>query len=110
MLAIIVAFSLAIVVKDIKDIKGDRIDGVITIPVIFGEHRGKHIIGILSIVAYLSVPILLHMLVLLPFSFTFGCLTYRLITRKNFTEGPVFSLYYIFLAIVAIIVYLNLRQ
>ena len=110
MVTIFVGFSLAITVKDIKDIEGDRLEVVKTIPVIFGERRGKHIIGILSIVAYLCVPILSHMLVLLPFSITFGGLTYRLITRKDFTEGPVFSLYYIFLAIVAIVVYFNIRQ
>lgn len=40
--------------KDLKDINGDKRDGVYTIPVIFGEQKGKVIIASLSFIVYLA--------------------------------------------------------
>lgn len=44
---LIVAFVLTTPFKDIKDYEGDSVDGIRTIPVIFGMERGKRIIGLL---------------------------------------------------------------
>lgn len=39
------AFIFCLPIKDLKDIKGDQADGVMTFPVVFGEYWGKVIIG-----------------------------------------------------------------
>jgi 4-hydroxybenzoate polyprenyltransferase len=109
-LTMLVVFPLAFTVKDIKDREGDRIDGVVTLPVLLRERRGKQLIGALVLLSYLVAPVLLQTMVLLPVSVVFGFLTYVLINRKRFREGPVFALYYVFFALVSIAVYRQLSS
>ncbi len=58
-LAMLVFYTLATPFKDIKDYEGDKIDGIVTIPGIFGLERGKKIIGGMGIAGCLSVPLIL---------------------------------------------------
>lgn len=44
-LLLIIAYTLSLPIKDFKDIKGDKADGVYTIPVIFGETKGRLIVA-----------------------------------------------------------------
>lgn len=50
---LVIAFTLSLPIKDLKDIEGDKEDGVNTIPVIFGEYWGKIIIGSGVFVSYI---------------------------------------------------------
>ncbi len=45
-LMLLLAFTLSLPVKDFKDIEGDKKDGVWTIPVVFGEEKGRLIVAI----------------------------------------------------------------
>lgn len=44
---IFIAFLLTTPFKDIKNVAGDGVDGIRTIPVVFGMELGKKIIGTL---------------------------------------------------------------
>ncbi len=104
--ATLACLTLGVNFKDIKDINGDRAVGVKTIPVIFGEKRGKVIIGAMMFLAFILMPLFLNKLPILPFAILFGAMTVWAINRKNYNETLVFGLYYgyIFLIVFAFIV------
>jgi 4-hydroxybenzoate polyprenyltransferase len=71
-----VAFIFCLPIKDLKDIKGDKADGVMTFPVVFGEYWGKVIIGggiffayVFSVIAFNEKKLLLWALFLGGVSF-----------------------------------------
>jgi 4-hydroxybenzoate polyprenyltransferase len=103
--AILVAFTLGLTVIDIKDLKGDRATGTLTLPILFGEKKGARITGGLMLLAYLGVPVILKTFVFIPLALLFGITTYFLVNRKPMREKPVFLLYYLFLGAIAIFVY-----
>lgn len=109
LLTILVAFTLGLTVIDLKDLRGDRVTGTITIPILFGEKKGKMITGVLVLLAYLSVPVILKISVLIPISLFFGIPTYFLINRKQMRETPIFILYYLFLGVTLCHIYLQIR-
>lgn len=55
-LMVLVALPLLIEFKNIKDYEGDRVDGIMTIPVLFGLDRGKRITAALGALAFLLLP------------------------------------------------------
>lgn len=57
---ILIALTLSLPIKDLKDIQGDKQDGVYTVPVIFGEYWGKVIIGSGIFLSYFLSVILLN--------------------------------------------------
>ena len=70
------AFIFCLPIKDLKDIKGDKADGVMTFPVVFGEYWGKVIIGggiffayVFSVIAFNEKKLLLWALFLGGVSF-----------------------------------------
>ncbi|MEY4731500.1 MAG: hypothetical protein RL681_446 [Candidatus Parcubacteria bacterium] len=52
----LVSLPLLMEFKNIKDYEGDRADGVITIPVLFGLERGKRVIAGFGVLAFLLLP------------------------------------------------------
>jgi 4-hydroxybenzoate polyprenyltransferase len=48
----LVAFTISLPVKDLKDIEGDKKNGVWTVPVIFGEKWARFIIGLGIFISY----------------------------------------------------------
>lgn len=94
---IVISLTLAANIKDIKDIEGDRQNNIKTLPVIFGAERGKKIIAILVALAYLLVPLFLHLPELLILALTVALVTYFYITKtKKFNELGIFVIYYLF--------------
>lgn len=55
-----VALVFCLPIKDLKDIEGDRLDGVKTIPVVFGEYWGKVVIGSGILISYIVSVIILN--------------------------------------------------
>ena len=107
--AMLVAFTLGLTVIDIKDLKGDQATGTVTLPILFGEKKGKMITGILVLLAYLSVPVILKILVLIPLALVFGIPTYLLINGKQMRETPIFLLYFLFLGATIFFIYLRIQ-
>jgi 4-hydroxybenzoate polyprenyltransferase len=101
---ILICYTLALNFIDIKDVEGDKKAGIDTIPTIFGENRGKKIIGYLFIVAYSLAPVILNKLYLMPLSFVVGSINFFILTRPKVKEKYIFIIYYLsFIGLVLII-------
>ncbi len=104
-LLVVLSYTLIANVKDIKDIDGDRIAHVYTIPVIWGDVLGKKVIGALVVLALLLPPFLLSLPKLYLLVPLFSFLAVRLIHRKPFVERYVFYTYFGYLFTLAILLY-----
>lgn len=98
-LLLVIAFTLSSNVKDLKDVEGDRTEGINTIPVLLGEKRGRLAIGVMLMASFWLVPLLLNMLMLTVTAFPAGLIALYLTTRPRFKEIQVFVLYYVFVAV-----------
>lgn len=55
---LVIGYTLALPIKDLKDIEGDKKNGVWTVPVLFGEYWGKVVVGgglFLSFIASVAI-------------------------------------------------------
>lgn len=78
-----VCYAATIPLKDFKDMKGDRQDGVFTIPVILGEERARLLLGSVLFACYVGSPIALHDAGLFLPAFFFGSLAFMSIRRTG---------------------------
>lgn len=104
--AIIICFTLAFNTKDLKDYEGDKNARIWTIPVIFGPKKGRVMVAALDFAAFLLAPIILGTTALLLPAAVFGILTFLAVLKKETEERTIFLLYFLFLAVVFIIMYL----
>jgi 4-hydroxybenzoate polyprenyltransferase len=96
-LGILLIFLLVENVKNIKDIEGDKKEGIKTLPVIFGEKKSKLIMGICLFLATLMVPFIFYFnLYTFLLAIFFGIILFFLTNRKNFEEKYLFITYFIF--------------
>jgi 4-hydroxybenzoate polyprenyltransferase len=109
MLTMLVTITLAFNVIDIKDIRGDRATGNKTLPVLFGDRRGKKMIGALVLVSYACIPLFLGLFSLIPVALVFGIASYLLIDRRQMREIPIFVLYFVFLGITMFYYYTQIQ-
>lgn len=73
------AYASCLPLKDLKDIAGDRADGVYTIPVLLGEERGKLVIASVILFCILISPTVFHESLLFWPAVIFGALAFRLV-------------------------------
>ncbi len=99
-LVILICYNLAINTKDLKDYDGDKKSGVMTLPVLLGPRRGRIAIGGLDFVAYVAVPFILQVPLLILPALVFGGVTFYLICREKTPEKLFFFVLLLFLAIV----------
>lgn len=78
-----IVYALLIPIKDIKDIKGDKKEGVVTIPTILGEENSRFIFGIVIFVSYLSSVIVLKENKLWLSAILFGSINYWILNNKK---------------------------
>ena len=98
-LGIFVFFFLYSHMRDVKDIEGDRKNGIMTVPVIFG----KKVVGVISSIAFLTVPIFLNIKILwLPATLA-TILTYYFINKEPYSEKPIFGVYLLFILAIGLI-------
>ena len=102
-LFVIFFITLSFNAKDLKDIEGDRKEGIKTIPVVFGEKKARKIIGLLIIASYLLAPLYLGLdfMVFVPLSIGFALANWILIVKLEKNEKPVLYIYFIFVLIAA---------
>ena len=93
--------------KNIKDIKGDRLAKIKTLPAILGEENGKFITGLLAWLApfALAISFLFNLYTFLT-AFIFGFIFFFLINRKNYREKYVFFAIYLFIVSFSVEFYL----
>jgi 4-hydroxybenzoate polyprenyltransferase len=78
-----IAYFFVIPLKDLKDIEGDREDGVITLPTLFGVKKSRFILGSLVLASYFfSVYIINETRLFLP-ALVFGGLSFWVITNDK---------------------------
>ena len=101
--AVLVSFTLAFNVKDLKDYEGDSREKIRTLMTIFGPHRGRRITAGLALVAYILFPVILgtHTLAIILTSAVFGVAT-AVAVLKNAGEKIVFALYFAYFAVMAL--------
>lgn len=105
---LVIAYTISIPIKDFKDIEGDKKYGVWTIPVIFGERKGRTIVAVCLFISYLMSVFFLNEFKLFSFAIIFGTLTYLTIISPKIKPrklpAAVLSLVFIYGLILAKII------
>jgi len=99
---IILIFSLAVNIRDLKDVEGDRKEGIGTLPVLLGR-TGERLTGIFLAVSFILVPVFLKLPVLFLVAAPAATAAYLLAARKPYHEKYIFILYFAFAAAAALI-------
>ena len=98
-------FFLGSNIKDLKDIEGDRLCGVYSLPVIFGEERARRIIAFFVFLSYLLFPVFLAEIYwdikLAALSLIFAFFSYFYIRKPHSKEQIIFLLYFLYVFIAA---------
>ena len=98
---VLLVFTLAVNFKDIKDIEGDKEDGIMTILTLLGERKGKIIVGAFVLLSYFLTPFILGIPQLVIFSVICGAASYWIINREKMNEKHFFLIYFAFLFFVS---------
>jgi len=80
---LIITYTLSLPVKDFKDIAGDAHDGVKTVPVIFGEEKGRLIVASGIFLSFVLSVFLLNVAGLFWWAILFGTLSYFIMINKK---------------------------
>ncbi len=88
-LGIIIFYTLWSNIRDMKDISGDRAVGIKTLPVLFGKN-GPKVVGILSSIGYLLIPLFFSSYVFYMVAVPIAILNYMFVTAKKYQEKPIF--------------------
>lgn len=98
---VLIIFTLAVNIKDIKDSSGDKKTGVKTLPVLIGNHKSRIAIGLFVLISYILIVIFLKKPILFIPAILFGIISMVIIVKKRLSEKPVFVLYFLFTLILA---------
>jgi 4-hydroxybenzoate polyprenyltransferase len=90
---ILVPLSLAANFIDLKDTEGDRVAGIKTLPVIFGERKAKIFIAICTIATYVMAGLLLNINWAYPLNAIALVFHLWFLFRKPYNEKAVFLIY-----------------
>lgn len=85
-------FTFASMIKDIKDIKGDSHDGIVTLPTLVGLQRAKQIMGLLIGLGFLSSVFIVKASFIPVAALVFAIVAYLVITKHG--ERYVFLLWF----------------
>ncbi len=102
---IIVPFSLASHFIDLKDVKGDAVDGIKTLPVVLGENKAKLLISVFTFLAYLLPVYYLNVFWMYPIALLGSIFHIWLLHKKPFNEKYIFLFYTLSLIILTTLIY-----
>lgn len=100
----LIGFTAVLNFIDIKDYYGDKQENIQTLPVILGLKKSKILIGLFFLILYPCVYFLLKEVYLLIPLTIFGIIQFFFITKRDYSEKPIFIVYLI--SIFALIGYL----
>jgi 4-hydroxybenzoate polyprenyltransferase len=80
---LLATYTLALPIKDFKDIAGDAADGVRTLPVIFGEKKARLVVAVNIFVSYILSVFFLNELDLFWWALLFGIATFLIVTNET---------------------------
>ncbi|MDD3487028.1 MAG: UbiA family prenyltransferase [Candidatus Moranbacteria bacterium] len=86
---LVIAFTISLPIKDLKDIKGDRANQVYTIPVLLGESWARFAIGLGIFVSYALSVIWLNAKILFLPAMLFGALSFWIMQVKKISTRRV---------------------
>lgn len=95
-IGILIIFTLITNIRDLKDVEGDKKDGVYTLATIFGQ-KANQIIGLCFAIAILLVPIFLSLYIIFITAIPTAIIGYRIMVKKPFVEKNIFILGFVFL-------------
>jgi len=106
---LVVALTLSLPIKDLKDIEGDKKDGIWTVPVLLGETWGRFAIGLGIFASYgLSVVLLNAKALFLP-AMLLGVLSFWILQNKKISPRRVhifvFGLLFVYVFLIAYLVF-----
>ena len=87
---LLLALTISLPIKDLKDIEGDRRDGVWTVPVIWGEELGRIIIASSVFMSFMASIFFLNEFKLFWWSLLVGSLAFLVITNKKIKPRQIF--------------------
>jgi 4-hydroxybenzoate polyprenyltransferase len=87
---LLIAYTISLPIKDFKDIEGDKKDGVRTIPVIFGEEKGRLIIAVGFFVSFMLSVFFLNEFRLFWWAILFGSSSFLIMLNKKIHPRKVF--------------------
>lgn len=92
-------------IKNVKDIEGDRAEGIRTLPALLGSVWGPRFAGAGAALSAFVLPVFFGLSnETLLLAGAAAALSYFLVTRKPFKELPVFLLYFVYVALFAFLV------
>lgn len=94
--SIFIFFTLGSFIKDLKDIEGDKKEGIKTMALILGEKRAKLTFSLFFVISFFIVSFLLKSPFLVFLSILLSFPAYKSINRENFKESWFFIIYLTF--------------
>jgi 4-hydroxybenzoate polyprenyltransferase len=82
-LLLILGYTLSIPIKDFKDVEGDGKYHIWTVPVLFGEKKGRLIVGTGIFISYIASVFFLNELKLFFWALLGGSITFLAVTSKK---------------------------
>jgi len=82
-LLLLIALTISLPIKDFKDIEGDRKYGIWTIPVLFGEEKGRLIVATSIFISFMLSVFMLNEFKLFWWAILFGGLSFWFIVLKK---------------------------
>lgn len=106
---LIIAFMISLPIKDLKDIEGDRADGVWTIPVLLGETWARFAIGFGIFVSYALSVIWLNAKILFIPAMLLGALSFWTLQIKKISPRRVhifvFGLLFVYVTLIFLLIF-----
>lgn len=85
------AYALSLPIKDFKDVRGDKQDGVYTIPVLLGIEKAKLLLGSLFLLLFVISPLVINARVLFWPALFFGSLAFWSMQKGSDNEKLFFA-------------------
>jgi len=89
-LLLVICYTIAIPIKDFKDIEGDKRYGIWTIPVIFGKRNARLIVAIAHFCSYILSVFFLNEMKLFFWAIVFGVINYAIVISKKIDPRRIF--------------------
>jgi 4-hydroxybenzoate polyprenyltransferase len=80
---LVISYTFSLPIKDLKDIEGDKKEGVYTVPVFFGEEWGRIITGSGLFISFVLSVLLLNEPRLFWWAILFGAVSFWLVLNKK---------------------------
>ncbi|MDQ1283809.1 MAG: hypothetical protein QG620_157 [Patescibacteria group bacterium] len=109
-LLLLIAYTISLPIKDFKDIAGDKAGEIWTVPVIFGEKKGRLIVAANLFISYMLSVFFLNELNLFLWAVIFGTLTFLVVNSPKIKPRqlfwPVLGLVFVYGVILVRVVFL----